>query len=269
MKKKLLTVVLVAAILSSMGSSSVFAEVNNSDSSAIETVEELKAAISENFKDGVFTKKEKQKVLERTAEEAVNCLVLEKLDTAIALLNDTDTMTEMHLFTDGSEYARYTYDLGDNCEMIVELQDREESALFTDTKANPMATSGSNEVWKEYGNRLFPATATIVCNVATASFQLENHYKLSVNGIDEIGGKAFATWKKGTGLLEKGEPTIVDSIARTPGASDVNMYCTFACKSGSVGPNKYKLDSTVKYLSHDKTGKRIKVGHAWSLKKVA
>ncbi len=271
MNKKLLTVVLAVCILSSMGSSSVFAEVNNSDSSEIETVEELKAVVCENFKDGVFTKKEKQKVLERTTEEVVNDLVLEKLDAAIALLNDSETMTEMHSLPDG-EYARYTYDLGDNCEIIVELQDREESTLSTDAKASPMATSGNSEVWKEYGNRYFTAKATVNCNVATVSLILQNHYILSSNGIDEDSGKAAANFTYGNGLLSCDEPVITDYSARTPGSSDVKLYCDYTIKEKTPKvtiTSKYRINTTVKYLSHDKTGKRIKVGHIWNLKKVA
>lgn len=68
--------------------------------------------------------------------------------------------------------------------------------------------------------------------------------------------------------LKRGNCVIEDDAARTPGASDVNMYGTFTCKAGAV-TSKYKLDTTVQYLAHDTSGKRIKVGHTWKLTRLS
>lgn len=206
--------------------------------------------------------KEKQEILALTETETVNELLTEKISVAADIIN------QQVIELNGSNLSTYSYDLGDNCELTIKLQDRAETdGLYTSIM--PMATSGSEELWKNYGDRYFTAVASVKCNVATASFRLENHYTLSSAGIDERPGKAFATWTLGDGLLAVDNPVITDSSARTVGASDVNMHCIFTCKSGSAGPDKYKVNTTVKYISHDKTGKRIKVGQVWNLTKVS
>lgn len=263
MKKKLLTTTLALSLFASVGTAA-FAESGNT---TISTVEQLKSAVAEDASDGYFSEAEKTALLEQATDEVVSALVSEKLDAAADLLNGQEITAEMQKLPGGTEKAVYTYDLGDNCELVVELLDRAELAGM-ESGIMPMATSGSSDVWKDYGNRYFTAKASVKCNVATVNFSLENHYILSANGIDMNYGNAYATTSSGGTLMSHENPVITDSTARTPGASDVNMYCIFSCKSGSVGPDKYKINTTVKYLSHDKTGKRIKVGQVWNLVKM-
>ena len=68
--------------------------------------------------------------------------------------------------------------------------------------------------------------------------------------------------------ITKGTPVITDKVARTPGASDVNMYCIYTVKTADKKGNEYKLNTTVKYLAIDKSNKKIKVGHSWNLTKI-
>lgn len=108
--------------------------------------------------------------------------------------------------------------------------------------------------------------------MATVSVELENHYALSVNGIDERNGVARINLTEGKAAVTKETPTITDSSARTPGSSDVNMYCGYTIKVGSgkaALTSKYRINTTVKYLSHDTSGKQIKVEQTWNLKKIS
>lgn len=61
---------------------------------------------------------------------------------------------------------------------------------------------------------------------------------------------------------------ITDSVARTPGKSDVNMYARFiwsiSC-SGMSSQGNSKLSTTIKYLKKDTAKKKIQVQHKWSM----
>ena len=61
---------------------------------------------------------------------------------------------------------------------------------------------------------------------------------------------------------------IPDASARTPGASDVNMYVRFSWNITGAGiiaaQSSTKLSTTVGYVAIDKSNKKIKVKHSWS-----
>lgn len=127
--------------------------------------------------------------------------------------------------------------------------------------------AASTAVWKAYGNRYFTAKTTVTVVGHSATLGLENHYILSSNGIDENYGELIGTPDDAKCKVVKGTYVIEDGKARTPGASDVNMYGTFTCKVDTTS-RQYKLDTAVQYLEHDTSGKRIKVGHTWKLTKL-
>ncbi len=233
MKKQILSVILGIAMAMSMSVSAAFA----------------------NTADG-------EKRIEIT-EQAVANLIVEKLDAAVEMLNSADVNQSMRQLSDGSQYGIQTYDLGDGCQMTVELRDQADGVQAG--AAMPLAVTGE---WKAYGNRYFTAKTTVTVAGYSATLGLENHYVLSSNGIDENYGVPIGTPGDIKVWIEKGDYIIEDGAARTPGASDVNMYCTFTCKASST-TSKYKLDTAVQYLAHDTIGKRIKVGHTWKLTKLA
>lgn len=108
-----------------------------------------------------------------------------------------------------------------------------------------------------------------IANV-TASMSLENHYTLSADGIEERSGVADVNW----GMLKSypGIPVITDRYAKTVGASDVNMYCTYDFKytEGRIAKTvSYKLNTTVGYVAINKTAKQIKVRQSWNLTKIS
>lgn len=272
MKRKLLMVLLTLSMSMTTATAAAFA--GDIDSGAkIETADQLKQAMVSDMDDGSLSAAEKKALLDSSTETAVAELIEEKMDVAADLLNGREMTAEMKNLTDGSAYAVCQYDLGDGCTLVVEIQDQLE-INENNVPIMMSATTGNTEQWKDYGKRYFTAKATVECNVGSTTLSLENHYTLSSNGIDERSGKAGGYGDNLKITVVKGNPVIADSTARTPGASDVNMHCDYTVKaltaSGTQSSkNTYRLNTTVKYLAIDKTGKRIKVGQAWSLKKTS
>ena len=128
------------------------------------------------------------------------------------------------------------------------------------------ATNGETK-WKNYGNRYFTAKATVQCGVGAAGIALENHYKVSKNGLDENWGEAFVTHALSAGgSISAGEAKITDSAARTEGKSDINMHANFPWSFKMSGVNSqgtWRLSTAVKYVKKDSAKKRIKVKHSW------
>lgn len=256
--KKLLVMAMAFMLVLSLNSTFVFAT-----DSKIDSVAELKKQISENMKDGSLSVNEKEYLKANTDERVVAQFASEKLDKAVDILNGKET-TAMETKADGTLYSKEVYDLGDGCSLTVELSDMSENS---NSHISPLATSGSSELWKAYGNRYFTAKATVDTTAGSVGLSLENHYTLSANGIDEKKGVADIDGKAGL-TTSKGAVVIDDQAARTPGASDVNLHCSYSIYSRNGDRNDYRIDTTVKYLAIDKTNKKIKVGHSWKLTKL-
>ncbi len=270
MNKKIIILILNLSLIMITMTAPAFAETVMNDIRPIETAEQLKTGINACMEDGPMTMSEKEALLAQTTDEAVAALIGGKLDAAEEILKGSEDMTLKNL-PGGRAYAAKEYDLGDNCILRVELEDRAEGSS-KGISIMPLATSGSSEMWKDYGNRYFTATATVDCKVGSVTLSLENHYKVSSSGIDENKGVPGGNLKKVIGTITWKNPQITDGVARTPGASDVNMYCEYTVKINdgkTTDVREYKLDTAVKYLAHDKAGKRIEVGHAWSLTRIA
>lgn len=257
--KKLLVMAMAVMLVLSLNSTFVFAA-----DKTIDSVAELKKQISESMNDGEMSASEKEYLKANTDERTAALFISEKLDKAVNILNNEET-TEMEINTDGSMHSEKVYALGDNCSLIVELSDMSED---NGSLVSPLATSGSSEMWKAYGNRYFTARATVSTTLGSAELSLENHYILSANGIDENYGVADS---KATDIgikISAKSYVIGDRIARTPGASDVNMHNEYTINVVGEKKSSYKLNTAVKYLAIDKTNKKIKVGHAWNLTKM-
>ena len=219
--KKLLVMVMAFMLFLSLNSTFVFAS-----DSKIDSVAELKKQISENMKDGRLSVSEQEYLKANTDERTAAQFVSEKLDKAVDILNDKE-VTAMKTKADGTLYSKEVYDLGDGCSLTVELSDMSEN---NNSFINPLATSGSSELWKAYGNRYFTAKATVDTTAGSVGLSLENHYTLSANGIDEKKGVADIDGKAGL-TTSKGAVVIDDQTARTPGASDVNLHCSYSIYS--------------------------------------
>lgn len=192
-------------------------------------------------------------------------LLSEKLAEAANVLGDENLDMAMCPMSDGSLFAVKAYDMGDDCTLTVELRDQSELAVEIPS-VMPLATSGSNEMWKDYGNRYFTGKATVTVGGASVTLGLENHYILSANGIDENFGKDVKDAPVGY-IVNAGTPVVTTSTARSVGSS-VSMYCNFTCKAGMTTA-KYKMNTSVKYLAQNKTDKQVKVGHSWNLTKTS
>ena len=263
MKKKLFGTILTLSLILGLASASVFAESQSSD---IRSVGQLKAELSGNL-----TKAEQAQVVERTDDAVVDEFLLEKLDEAVTVLNDQEAYADMKALPDGSAYDVQTYDLGDGCILTVELRDAEEGAIVNIPGVSPMTTTQPDQ-WKDYGNRYFTAKASATIGNVTASMSLEHHYTLSADGIEAKRGVADADWTKSGGRYTNTTPSISDRYAKTVGASDVNIDCTYTftsvSSSGKTTTVKYNLDTAVGYVDINKTAKKIKVRHSWNLTKV-
>lgn len=165
----------------------------------------------------------------------------------------------------------------DGNKVYIEFEDKEEPNILECMEnilvQNVQAATNGEKVWKSYGNRYFTAKAQITSGIGGAKVALENHYKLSSNGIDERYGDAYpvGSFSVGiTGNISVGTVAITDSVARTPGKSDVNMYARFiwsvsSSVASSQGSNK--LSTTIKYLKKDAANKKIQVQHKWNMSK--
>lgn len=232
------------------------------------SVEELKEEVNRLSDDGTLSDTERRYLEENTDEAIVAEFLSEKMDEAVDLINDESVDNEVTSLENGDEYKKEIYDLGDGCQLIVELEDR------ADGKDNTVSSraSGSNTLWKGYGNRYFTASATVIFSLGDATLRLRNYYTLSSKGIDERKGEAGYAFSTDDGNISVTEPVITDSTARTVGESDVNMYCNFTLnyseEDGYPIKKKYKMKSNVGFVDIDKTAEKVKVKQSWSLTRI-
>lgn len=259
MKKKFWVTVLILSLLGNVSTSMAFAE----DSvSAIQTTEQLKAVIAEHLEDGKMTEHEKLMILENAEEAAVEGLIMEKLETATELLNEPASK-DIKSLPEGRNFIQYEIDLNDGCNLNIELWDRSEDY---DHRIGLMSTSGNSSPWKEYGNRYFTAKATVSCGSYSVTISLENHYTLSSGGITERYGKPDITPSDKNVVKQYGDAKISKSTASAIGSS-AGIYCSYSFKKGTGTLQQYRMNTTVKYLAHNKTTKKIQVGQSWDLVK--
>lgn len=266
MKKGMFLLALVVMIASMPSMTFALVDVQESE---ICCVEDFKTELNRLNADGRLSSAEKSYLIQNTAEDVVDDFVGEKLDDAVNLLNETSDNDGVLSLEDGQEYKYESYDLGDGCELIVELEDRAEDFAGN---LNARDTSGSNTLWKGYGNRYFTASAKVAFSLGSATLKLRNHYTLSSKGIDERYGVESFIVSTENGSASATEPVITDATARTVGSSDVNMECQFTLKyseaSGFSMKKQYVMESKVGFVDIDKTGEQVKVKQSWSLTRI-
>ena len=267
MNKKVLCLGIVIAFTLSQMTTPIFAQTQGAEMKLpLDTAEKIKVELNDCLRDGIITKAEKETLKESATEEAIVALIEEKLDEVESVMEDNEHLQ----LAMGEVEATYTCDLGDGCSVIIELSDKEEGLTSVNLdQLSERATSGSNTLWKGYGNRYFTASATVDCVLGTAYMSLENHYTLSSKGIDERYGETSCSGSNNKITINAAAPVISDSTARTPGESDVDMYCNFTVKDGSNAAVKYKLSTTVGFVAINKTEEKIKVKQSWKLTKVS
>lgn len=259
MKKKLLTALISASLILTMTSISSFAE---TEQGYIDDVEQLKTILQQDA--AVADLKD------RVAPEVATEFMEEKLNQAAELMGGQEFTANMQKQKDGSLYGEQSFDLGDGCKLIIELSDNSD---VQSTGSLAATRAVSDPQWLGYGNRSFTAKASVKCLVGTAYMNLTNRYTLSANGIDERQGDGTCNWSNSGGIITNAAPQITDSIARTPGASDVNMHCVYTLKDNSAGKtgriSKYKLNTTIGFVDINKSTKKVRVKQSWSLTKVS
>lgn len=243
----------------------------------IKNLETLKKQISIVKKDGKITTEEKE-TIEKTTKPEVLCEYFEEtMDQLKDTINKTDVEKVMNHYDGTRQYGNTNIELEDGNKVYIEFEDKEEQNILGNMGnilvQNVQAATSGEKVWKSYGNRYFTAKAEIISGIGGAKVALENHYKLSSNGIDERYGDAYpvGSFSVGiTGNISVGTVAITDSVARTPGKSDVNMYARFIWSinvSSMTSQGNSKLSTTIKYLKKDAANKKIQVQHKWSMSK--
>ena len=248
-------------------------EESNSIVRTIQSVNELEEAIELAEKDGKITIKEKKEIASKTEPEVIGDYYVMKAEKAFDAIEGFDVDEGMK---GDNEYSscekKVTID--DGTDVVIEFEDGEDRSLLSDVKdkiiPNVSAATNGETLWKKYGNRYFTAKATIPSGIGAGRICLENHYKVSSKGLDERYGDAYVSFSFSagiTGSISPGNPIITDSVARTEGKSDINMYCRFNFLIDGGGYANYsvnwKLSTTVKYLKKNASKKQIKVKHSW------
>lgn len=275
MKKQISILVIVSSLVVCLivGTLDCFANQTTIEKYEINSLKELKKELNK-FEYDDLNSKEMIELNNNTNPKVLEKLVNEKMKKAEVMSKQIDPDEVMKEDADGNSYGKTTMNLGDNCYAIVEFEDREEDNLLKSIKDNlvtPVYAATNGEIlWKNYGNRYFTASYTAAIGAGTIRYVFENHYRLSANGIRELEGIPLHTWMSVIETATITNPVrekITDEYATKPGASNVNMYCTFKyeMKMGSAGGGEFKFATAIDYLAINKADKKIKVKHYWKL----
>lgn len=247
---------------------------------SINTVTKLKQKLNKAYSDGKMTKQEKAEISKQLDPNILSEFVAQKMEKANEVIAKADIDVDEVLNQDpNGESGSVELNLGDHCTAVIEFEDKEESELVSalENTLLPSAYAATNgeTMWKSYGNRYFTAKKSVLAGIGTATIKLENHYKVSSNGLDERYGDPYVSFNFSagiTGSITAGNVIISDKTARTPGKSDINMYARFpyqyTTSAGGIAASSggtFKLSTTVKYLAKNATSKKIKVKHSWSV----
>lgn len=273
MKKILSTVVAVTVVLSVTCSSYAIEIKPHVEEYKINTLDELKNTLNRYDSDGMPSKID-AKIVNEISPKIIEKYLGEKTEKAVTEMNKIEPDSIMKSMGDGAYRGEKRIDLGDGSIAIVEFEDAEEETIFSSVKdfliPRAYAATNGETMWKKYGNRYFTAKATILSGIGGCVCRLENHYTLSAKGIDERYGDAYEVIGFSVGIhgtVNHDSVIITDKSARTPGASDVNMYVRFGYNYSALDAatvqGSCKLSTTVAFMDIDKTDKKIKVKHSW------
>lgn len=273
-KKLFITAVAITLVLtmsfSALALNELPKEIAVNEEYEITTLKDFKAELKNVQDDGKITQKEKNELINGTAPEVVFEFYDEKLEEVFIIIHDFDIDAHMEGDSDYA-YCEELIELDDNCIAQIIFEDGEElgpvASLLEKAIPEVYAATNGETKWKSYGNRYFTAKATVQCGAGAAGIALENHYKVSKDGLDERWGDAYVTKAVGVGgSISAEDPKITDAAARTEGKSDINMYARYPWTfnlNGVGSQGTWKLSTSVKYLKKDSKNKRIQVKHSW------
>lgn len=240
----------------------------------ISTMKELKKEIK-NITGGKnqLTQNDQKELTKITDEAVMEQFIQEKRALAEKKLNELNIDDYLKEDADGVYRGKVVIDLGDGCETEASFEDGEDEiqalASIKDYFVDEVyAATNGESLWKKYGNRYFTAKSTRPAALGAGWISLENHYKLSKNGIDERYGISDSACMSVNGTIDEKEPQITDKTARTPGKPDVNMQCKYRWTTTYPAPSlsgsgNYIMKTTIKYVAINKKDKKIKVKHSW------
>ena len=197
-------------------------------------------------------------------QSSIQAQQVQQIEQALNSLKGLDIGSELCLDESGNGKSVETYILSENVKLQVVLTDVSETNRESQAVNSIQRASNGETLWKEYGNRYFTAKAMLTISGRTAAtFYLENHYKVSAQGLDENYGKAEMSGEKCTG--EAFGPYVTTESARKAGNSEIGMYARYGVKLSS-GTEYYTLSTSVGYVEKDSANSKIKVKHSWNLK---
>ena len=239
---------------------------------SIKSIKALKSEIKEiTGGEAMLTTEQKSALVEKTDPKVMEAFIKEKQQLANERFNQINVDDCLKECSDGAMRGSVIIDLGDGYSAKAEFEDAEEASsalarigesLFEQVYA---ATNGET-LWKSYGKRYFTAKSTRPTGIGACWISLENHYRLSKNGIDERYGVSDSKSLSANATIDEKEPQITDWSAHKPGKSDVNMQCKYRWEvdyPGVGGSGNYIMYTTIKYVDIDKSKEKVKVKHSW------
>ncbi len=279
MAKRISILLIISAILMPItvnATTNTTKQVEADESEIIQSVDELQDAIDSAYDDGVMTDDESSSIIEQSTPDVIEEYFIDKFEEASIAISNANVDVDEIIDNGSDGYGSMTIDMGDHTQVILEFEDYEEPSLIDSIKTSIIipvyAATNGETLWKNYGNRYFTAKATVLSGIGGSTLILENHYKVSSNGLDERYGDAYVStsFSAGvTGSVTPSSPIISDASARTPGKSNINLYARYQYNYTSLGyatsAGYYKIATAVDYVQKDATNKRIKVKHSWKL----
>lgn len=248
-------------ITSSLCLSFADTDVNEFSKYQINDVDSLKVVLNEMPDGAELTEPEKVAILEE-----INPIVIDKfIDEKLSVLEKELDKNPMTI-----EEKERVIDLGDNCSVVINTEDKCES-IFLPRTGILKSTPGAETLWKDFGNRQYTVSYDVTLPIFRAKFVLINHYTLGKNGITlrygeaEIKNSSFA----GVNFGDTSKDSIVEhSKKATKKGSSIKISCIYKIQYttpvGASISKSFKLYNQVKYSDIDLSEKQVKVVQSWN-----
>jgi len=243
----------------------------NDEGYEINSIDSFKDALNDAYNDGACSQNEKEQLISETNPQVIDKFLEEKTASMENLVTENIKDADMNIDVNGNEYYSKKISAGDHCAVKIEIKDEAENTVISSLKdyflepTYAVTHSGSSTSWKDYGYRQYTAKTVYYYGVASGTIGLEVHYYLSSNGIKLRYGTPIVG-DSGLMNVTANSAHITDQYAKTPGASNTNIYATYKVTYGespTTWSTTYKMAVVISYLAIDKLDKQIHCGHSW------
>ncbi len=271
-KKRIVVLTMVMSLLLNTTSNVALAESIYERDYKYDSVKELEKEIHNMYNNEVISKREKKILEENTAPEVKQEYARQQIEM---IFNDEQKLLE-DLSFNVSDTVTKTIDYGEGTKLTVTITDEEDltpTEKFFDkindlTSVTASAQSTSSQVTKSYGDRKCSGHFCVYIPVGKLDLFMTNHYTLSSSGIKERYGDSSASFIAYGSSASAGDCVITDAVAKTPNASDTNMYfktyVSFSYGDVHMGYYEY-MYSTLKLKAINYATKRVILEQCFSL----